>query len=56
MDGEGAYASSPNALTTKLVSGGDSALLVGRGERLVVALVRSCPSPISPAHDLPSTR
>lgn len=56
VDGEGAYASSPNALTTKLVSGGDSALLVGRGERLVVALVRSCPSPISPAHDLPSTR
>lgn len=56
VDGEGAFASSPNALTTKLVSGGDSAVLVGRGERLVVALVRSCPSPISPAHDLPSTR
>ena len=52
VDGEAAFASSPNALTTKLVSGGDSAVLVGRGEKLVVVLVRACPSSTFPVRDL----
>lgn len=51
VDGEGAFASSPRALMTKLASGGDSALLVGRGERLAVAVVRACPSPRAPGRE-----